>query len=226
MTEDDGHTEDREAAPEAAWVCGNCGSANEAGLEHCAGCGFHRDYDPESVPAVDFSSVKRRLDEDAESRRRDQRFYLQIAGTTSQVLVLVLFIVMSVFVARNWPARGDFDEDAGALADQVLTLQIRIEQGITKAQYDQLLVPLSVAKRKFTVAYEGRPERQRQAYQKLVQASEYYEIARDSWEHALVSSNSFGRANPDASSADADESVTQYWATAASNALLALEDLR
>lgn len=226
MTEDSSSVEGNEAEPAVAWVCANCGYANEADQDHCVNCGFHRDYDPEAAPAVDFSSVKRQLDAEAQVRRRDLAFYMQIAGTASQLILLAAFIVMSVFVARNWPVHDRFDTEAGELADQVLTLQVRVEQGITKGDYDDLLVPLKVAKNKFTVTYGNQPERLRQAYQKLVQAAEYYEIARDSWEHALISNGSFGRADPNALSTDADEDVTRYWTTAASNALMALEDLR
>ena len=225
MAEDD-NSADRVAETATPWTCANCGLSNEAKLEHCTGCGFHRNYDPEAQPDVDFSTVKRQMDEEAQTRRRDLRFYLQIAATASQMLLLIAFIVMSVFVARNWPVQGSFAEDASALSDLVLTLQVRIEQGITKGEYDELLVPLTISKTKFSVRYGNEPERQRLAYQKLVQSAEYYEIARDSWEHMLISRSSFGRSDPAARSTDADETVTRYWDTAASNALMALDDLR
>jgi hypothetical protein len=142
------------------------------------------------------------------------------------LLTLVIIIVMSLFIWRNWPVQQVFEEEAGALADAVLTMKAALELGLTKAEYEERIIPLMAQKTKFKEKYGQRRERQRQAFQKLVQAAEYYELARGAWELEQATSNSIGRFRDDVLSANVGENVRRYWNNAASNALLALEDLR
>jgi hypothetical protein len=209
-----------------AWLCRNCGHLNPSDHLHCEKCGFHRDYDPELEPEIDFASMQEQIELQQETRRRNLGFYLQAGMAVVQLLTLALVLVMSIFIWRNWPFQQAFEAEAGALADAVLTMQAALEMGLTKGEYEERIIPLIAQKTKFKEKYGKRRERQRQAFQKLVQAAEYYELAREAWEHELAASNSLGRLADQALSINASENVRRYWNNAASNALLAIDDLR
>lgn len=218
--------EHSQAEPQPQWVCRNCGTINEPGVLHCDQCGFGRDYDPDTAPAVDFSEVQATLERDTKLKRQRLTLFLELAKAAMLLVIMVAVLSVALRLLGSWPFQGAFERDAETLANVVLSVQSYVDTGVTKGRYDELIVPLSVEKTRFRIKYGERPERQREAFQKLMQAAEYYEIARAAWEHELKTADALERANPNAVSTDASESVKKYWTTASSNALRALEDLR
>ena len=226
MTEKNEAVEEVTAVAEEKWVCRHCNHTNSGEVEHCENCAFHKDYDPEATPEVDFSSVQAKFAEEEHSKRANLQFYFQAATAVTTLLILVAVIVMGVFLSNNWPFQQAYIQDANSLADAVLALQARVELGITLEEYDNLLVPLMTEKTKFKAIYSERKEHRLESYQKLTQAAEYFEIGREAWEQTLVREDNARRANPHASSRDAGDDVKKLWSTAAANLLVALEDLR
>jgi len=211
MTEKNEAVEEVTADVDAKWVCRHCNHSNPEDTEHCENCAFHRDYDPEATPDVDFSSVKAQFDEEQESRRGTLIFYFQAATATFSLLILAAVIAMGVILANNWPFQDAYVQDANALADSILAIQARVELGVTLEDYDNLLVPMIIEKTKFKAIYSERKEHRLNSFQKLTQSAEYYELGRDAWEQNLIRLDNARKANPRAMSTEATEDVKKLW---------------
>ena len=222
-------TNDTAMEPESKnseWMCKNCGQQNPESVTHCERCGYDRNYDPDAVPEIDIAAVTAGIAEQTQERERKLRFYLELAKNILVLALVILVLSLGVRLYSNWPFIGMFEQDADRLTTAVLTAQAQIEMGVTKGEYDKLLVPILVEIERFKGKYSESSHRQRTAYQKLVQAAEYYGLARDAWDNQLRTHGGYGRADPNALSSGADDSVQRYWTTAKSNIEQALVDLR
>jgi hypothetical protein len=207
------------------WFCKNCGATNPDAVQECAHCGFGKDFDPDVQPELDFTSITATLGEQAEQRRQQLRFYLELLKNALLLILVVVFLILGFRLMGNWPFRGAYDQDSYALLNEVLTAQSRIEMGVNKGQYDDLVVPLMVENTKFKMKYGESAERQKESYQKLVQAAEYYKLAREAWDNQLTGGDRQTKADPNARSEAASDEVLRCWESAKRNALLALKDM-
>ena len=214
------------AQDNAEWICRHCQHTNPPEEEHCQNCAFHRDYDPEATPEVDFSSVQEQMQRDSDERRSILAFYFQAGTAVCSLLVLITVIAMSIFVLQNWPFQQAYTQDANNLADAVMAVDARVKLGVSLGEYRELLVPMMTEKTKLQTIYSDRPQRTRASYQKLLQAAEYYSLAYTAWEQNLISNDLSRRADDDARSDKAGDDVKQYWNRAGSNLMLALGELR
>lgn len=230
---DPGKPRTRTAARKAAenaeltsWFCKNCGATNSLDAGECSHCGFAKDFDPEVQPQVDFTAISATLEQQAEQRRRQLQFTLEIIKNSLLLIVVIVFLIVGFRLMSNWPFRGPYETDSLALLDAVLAVQSRVELGVTKGQYDELLVQLMVENTKFKLKYGESAERQKESYQKLTQAAGFYELASGAWSNQLTGSDRQARADLNARSESADEEVKRCWENGKRNALLALRDLR
>lgn len=208
------------------WFCKNCGQENAPDVGHCSRCGFAKDYDPDAAPEIDFSEMQETIQQQSEQRMSRLTLITRIATLVVNALLLIVVLAIGFKMLASWPFTSQYEQNALELADAVLAMQASLDQGITKGQYDELLVNVSVQATKLSTLYGQRSERQLSSYQKLVQAAEYYEIAHDAWENQLIKENPGGRIPADAPSNEASEDVKKYWDTASSNILLALGDMQ
>lgn len=208
----------------APWFCKNCGMQNKPADSECLRCGFTREYDPEAKLAVDMTAVQRVVDERSSEVQRRLRFYYEIVKNLLLLIVAVYVLLISIRLYSTWPFQSVFERDSEQLADVVLLMQGRLKAGLSKGQYDELLIELQVQNTKFKLKYGETVERERVVYQKLVQAAEYYAIADEAWDKQLIDEG-HGRVDPASRSENANDDVKRYWETAASNVMLAIEDL-
>lgn len=204
------------------WSCKNCGQPNPPEAEHCERCAYAKGYDPEARPDVDFSAVQNQLEREAEKSRRKVFLYVQVAQLVMLVVLAVVAISFMSRLSASWPFTGEYERDAGNLADAALLIHSKLDHGMSKAEYDELASLLFVENTKFKLKYSERPERQNESYQKLVQSAEYFELALNAWENELKEDSAFGDVDPAASSMDASESVQTYWDTAKTNLMIGL----
>lgn len=209
----------------ALWFCKNCGYQNNPELSECFRCGFSKTYDPEAHVPVDMAYVKQAVEERSSELQQRLRFYYEIVKNVLLLVVAIYVLLICVRLYHTWPFQSSFERDANALADSVLLMQGHLELGMKKSTYDELLVDLKVKETTFKIKYGESAEREREAYQKLVQSAEYYYIARDAWDKQLKDEGQ-GQIDLNALSGAASDDVKRYWDTAASNALLAVKDLR
>ena len=207
------------------WFCKNCGHINPPDALDCERCTFPRDYDPEAKAQVDFTAVQATIEQEEHKRRLRVSFYLELVKNALLLVLVVVFLIIGFRLMRNWPFEGAYDRDAGKLVDAVLTVKSNVDRGVTKAGYDNLVIPVMVEAEKFRIKYGESRERQRDSFQMLYQAAEYYGMAADAWQNQLTTDNTMP-ANPGALSINANEQVKQLWEKAANNATRALEDLR
>jgi hypothetical protein len=214
------------AAEPTTWFCKNCGAINAVELQECEHCGFSANFDPEAKPAVDFDVISATLEEQAETRRRQLRFYLELVKNALLLILVVVFLMVGFRLMDNWPFQGIYEQDASALLDEVLTVQSHLELGVTKGEYDKLLVPLMVQKTKFKLKYGDSTERQRETYQELDKAAEYYEFARVAWDNQLTGNDAQTSADLNARSEGASDEVKRRWDEAKRSAILVAKSLR
>jgi hypothetical protein len=207
------------------WFCKNCGNRNAPEASECVRCGFSSTYDPEAHVPVDMAYVHQAVAARSSELQLRLRFYYDIIKNVLLMVVAIYVLLICVRLYHTWPFQSSFERDANALADSVLLMQGRLELGMKKSTYDELLVDLKVKETTFKLKYGESAERERQAYQKLVQSAEYYSIAREAWDKQLLDEGQ-GRLDSNALSSVASDDVKRYWDTAASNALLAVKDLR
>lgn len=209
----------------APWFCKNCGSHNNPATSECVRCGFSNTYDPEAHVPVDMAYVQQAVAARSSELQMRLHFYYDIVKNVLLLVVAIYVLLICVRLYHTWPFQSSFERDANALSDSVLLMQGRLELGIKKSTYDELLVDLKVKETTFKLKYGESAEREREVYQKLVQSAEYYSIARDAWDKQLKDEGQ-GRMDLNALSGVASDDVKRYWDTAASNALLAVKDLR
>jgi hypothetical protein len=209
----------------ALWFCKNCGYHNKPEASECLRCGFSSTYDPEAHVPVDMASVQQAVAARSSELQMRLRFYYEIVKNVLLLVVAIYVLLICVRLYHTWPFQSSFERDANALADSVLLMQGRLELGMKKSTYDELLVDLKVRETTFKLKFGESSERERDAYQKLVQSAEYYSIAREAWDKQL-SDEGQGHIDPNALSSVASDDVKRYWDTAASNALMAVKDLR
>ncbi len=209
-----------------SWFCKNCGETNSLDSGECLHCGFSKDFDPEVQPDVDFSAISATLEQQAEQRRKQLQFILELVKNSLLLILVVVFLMLGFRLMSNWPFKGAYEEDSMALLDAVLAVQSRVELGVTKGQYDELLVELIVEDTKFKLKYGESSERQKESYQKLTQAAGFYELASGAWSNQLTGTDRQARADANARSEAVNEEVKRCWDNGKRNALLALRDLR
>jgi hypothetical protein len=208
------------------WFCKNCGETNSLDASECLHCGFTKDFDPEARPSVDFSAISATLEQQAEQRRRQLQFILELVKNALLLILVTVFLILGFRLMSNWPFQGPYEQDSLALLDAVLAVQSRVELGVTKGQYDELLVQLMVENTKFKLKYGESVERQKESYQKLTQAAGFYELASGAWANQLTGADRQARADANARSEAVNEEVQRCWDNGKRNALLALQDLR
>jgi hypothetical protein len=206
------------------WVCRNCGTFNIDGTTHCSECGFARGYDPEEATGVTRGAVPAEVIETEDGGGR-LALYLRIVQLALLAGLLVLVGPLAWRLQQQWPFQSPYDRDAQELAKDLLTVQARIEIGITKGEYELLLAPVLGENARFKGMYGTRPERQRDSYQKLVQAAEYHGFAEKTWDAQLTDAQTPLSLMPLAKSDSADKAVKDYWDRANANATDALKDL-
>ena len=213
--------------PVAQWVCKNCGTFNVDGTTHCSECGFVRGYDPETDRAVTVGEVPPAVSIESEAELPPRLgLYLGIAQVGLMLLLLGVFTPLLIRLYQNWPFQSPFERDAGELGKGLLTLQARIDSGVSKAQYDEMLAPLLGEEAAFKATFEHAPEHTRDSYQNLVQSAEYYGIAGDAWETQLTTNNVPLPLQEQASSRDAEKTVKNHWDRAKEDALVGMRLLR
>lgn len=208
------------------WFCKNCGETNVLEATECLRCGFSSGFDPEVAPSVDFQALSATLEEQAELKRRQLRFIMDLVKNALLLILVIVCLVVGLRLVNNWPFHGAFDQDASELLDEVLAVQSHLDLGVTKGQYDELLVPLMVKNTKFKLKYGETPERQKEIYQQLNKAAEFYQLAREAWENQLTSADTPDGVNPNARSTTAADEVKRRWDEAKRSAILAAKNLR
>jgi hypothetical protein len=206
------------------WLCRNCGSFSSPISTHCESCGFVKGYDPAEQPAVQQATMPALFIPRDELPGRVM-FYMSLIQTVAVVAIAVLLIPLLLRLAENWPFQSPYERDALQLASRLMSLSASIEIGMTKAEYDSQLAPLLGENARFKGMYGERPERQRDSFQKLVQAAEFYGFAGQAWNTKLLEERGSSSTAATAYSAQADQSVRDYWQRAKASATGALTDL-
>lgn len=206
------------------WVCRNCGAFNSNGLSHCDSCGFVKGYDPDTAP-VQASPMPALFipREDVPGR---VVFYLSLIQTLAVLAIAALLIPLLLRMQANWPFQSPYERDAMQLAARLMAMSASLELGMTKAEYDAQLAPLLGENARFRGMYGERPERQRDSYQKLVQAAEFYGLAGQAWTSKLNEDRLPPSVMATSPSGLAERNVQEYWQRAKSSATGALSDLR
>jgi hypothetical protein len=213
--------------PGPQWLCKNCGTFNVDGTTHCSECGFVRGYDPATEEAVTHGELPPRMAAAVAAAAAPPGLatYLLAAQLGVTILILGLLAPAVLRLYQNWPVQSPYEREAGELGVGLLTLQARIDQGLSKGQYEELLASLLGEEAGFRAAFAARPEHARESYQNLVQAAEYYGLAGDAWETQLAGANMPLTLQGQASSKDAEKAVKQYWDRAKLDALAAMRGL-
>lgn len=213
-----------EQAVQPEWNCRNCGSVNPAEASHCESCGFVMGYDPDAEPVVARASFPAMFIPRDEIPGRVM-FYMALAQTLAVLAIAALLIPLLLRMQANWPFQSPYERDAMQLATRLMSLSAGLELGMTKAEYDAQLAPLLGENARFKGMYGERPERQRDSFQKLVQAAEFYGFAGQAWSSRLTEERLPSGSIASALSSGADQSVKDYWQRARASASGALADL-
>jgi hypothetical protein len=209
----------------ADWACDNCGTMNTGDLSHCKGCAYRKDFRSEEFPNIDFSALQKSLDSSADIRFRTWHSYLTIAKDALLLIFVIFAFAMGMRLNANWPFETPYQRDARILADELLSLHVAVDMGITKQEYKDQLVLVMAEKTKFDVMYKDTALLQHTSFQKLKQAAEYFELADETWSAQLSKEAVSGRNSSTAVSRNADADTQKYWQTASSNLMLAIEDM-
>jgi hypothetical protein len=218
-------TSDADPATEGPqWVCHNCGTFNSAAATHCKECGFAKGFDPESAAAVVHATVPPEIMA-AEAAPPRLLLYLGLAQLLATLVLLGFLLPILMRLNQNWPFQSPYDADARELATKVMTIEAQLDMGITKGEYDTLLAPVLGDNARFKAMYGARPERQRDSYQKLVQAAEFLGLAEKSWDVQLSEAQLPLSMLDQARSKEASKDVQTYWDRAKTHATEAVADL-
>jgi hypothetical protein len=211
--------------PGPQWLCKNCGTFNIDGTTHCGECGFRQGYDPEVERPVVHGEIPAQVIAAETAAPSKAMLYLAAAQFVLTLAILGLLLPVVLRLYQNWPFQSPFEQQAHALGVELLTLQARIDSGMPKAEYDAMLGPLLGDEAAFKALFEARPERQRDSYQKLVQAAEFYKFAGNAWDTQLDTAALPASVRAVAGSKEADKTVKSYWDRATVNARDAMRDL-
>ncbi|MEZ5338836.1 MAG: hypothetical protein R3F46_11300 [bacterium] len=207
------------------WQCDNCGTTNTSDLTHCKGCAYRRDFKAEELPDIDFAALHQTIESEGETRLRRLHGYLTIAKDVLLLVFLIFAFSMGMRLNANWPFQTAYQQDARELADLLLNLHVAVDMGIDHDEYEAQLVHITAEKLKFDVLYKDTNELQTTSFQKLRQAAEYFELANETWNTQLSREASGARGTSGFNSRNAGNETRDYWATASSNLMLAIEDL-
>ncbi len=209
----------------ATWHCDNCGTANTEDLTHCKGCAYRRDFKAEELPEIDFAALQHSIETSTESRLRKWHGYLTVAKDGLLLIFVIFAFVLGLRLNANWPFQTAYQQDARELADLLLNLHVAVDMGISHDNYQDQLVHIMAEKTKFDVLYKDTNELQSTSFQKLRQAAEYFELANETWITQIKKESTAGRSTTAEFSTNVDANTRDYWQTASSNLMLAIEDL-
>lgn len=208
----------------AHWICRNCGSFNPPGNTHCDSCGFVQGYDPDAVQPVQRGTLPAMFVPRDEIPGR-VTFYMNLLQLLAVLAIAALAIPLLLRLSANWPFQSPYERDAMQLATRLMSMSASVQLGISKADYDAQLGPLLGENLRFQGMYDQRPERQRDSYQKLVLAAEFYSLAGQTWSADMQERRMPAPLVAAAQSGDAEEEVKDYFQRAAASARSALGDL-
>lgn len=228
MTSDNGMNDlqvTEEVQEATTWLCDNCGTTNTADLTHCKSCAYRRDFRAEELPDIDFAALQQTMESTSESRLRKWHGYLTLAKDGLLLVFVIFAFAVGMRLNANWPFQTAYEQDAKKLADLLLNLHVAVDMGISHEDYERQLVAVMAEKTKFDVLYKDTNELQTTSFQKLRQAAEYFELANETWESQLEKESMSARSTNSLSSHNADSDTRNYWQTASSNLMLAIEDI-